>query len=54
MCPACLTTAALMLAGATLTGRIAAIFAKKRMLRKNAAKAKAPSSNSSQMENQYE
>ncbi len=54
MCPACLTTAALMLAGATSMGGIAAILAKKRILRNNAGKAIAANSNSRQQENQHE
>ncbi len=50
MCPACLTTAALMFVGATSTGGVTAILVTKLIRSKNGLKAISLSSSSSQKE----
>ncbi len=50
MCPACLTTVALMLAGATSTCGVTALLVKKLIRPKNELKIDSPSSNSSPKE----
>jgi hypothetical protein len=50
MCPACLTTAALMLAGATTTGGVTAVLVKKLIRSKRGMKLTSPSSSNSQKE----
>ncbi len=50
MCPVCISTAAMMIAGATTTGGVTALVVAKLLWAKNGLKAISPSTTSSQME----